>query len=113
MKSWRILSVLAMVILAIVALLPVQRALAAPACSIGYASQNDWGSGATIGITLTNTGTDPYPSWTLTWTFPGNQVITSLWNGAFTQTGASVTVTNLGYNGVIPAGGNTTLGFNL
>ncbi len=49
--------------------------------------------------------------WRLGWTFPGNQQITSLWNGSYTQTGAAVAVTSAPYNSNIPAGGTVTVGF--
>jgi cellulose binding protein with CBM2 domain len=38
-------------------------------------------------------------------------VITQLWNGAVTQSGASVTVTNASYNGTLAAGGTADIGF--
>ncbi|RPI95046.1 MAG: hypothetical protein EHM40_04420, partial [Chloroflexi bacterium] len=86
----------------------------AMSCRVNYTNNNDWGSGATINITITNLGTSPINGWTLTWSFPGNQIITNLWNGSYTQTGASVSVSNLGYNATILAnGGTTALGFNL
>jgi cellulase/cellobiase CelA1 len=45
------------------------------------------------------------------WTFPGNQQITTLFNGAYTQSGQQVTVTNVSYNATIPAGGSVLFGF--
>ncbi len=113
-RSARTLSLLAALILAAVTLLPSRKVAAAPACSITYTNQNDWGAGATIAVTITNTGTDAYTSWTIAWTFPGNQVITSAWNVTYTQSGAAVSASNLGYNGTIgPNGGSTSFGFNL
>jgi hypothetical protein len=84
------------------------------ACTVTYSNQNDWGAGATINVVITNNGTSAINGWTLAWTFSGNQVISNLWNGSFTQSAASVSVTNLGYNGNIPAsGGSVNFGFNL
>ncbi len=80
---------------------------------VSYAIQNDWGSGATIGVTLKNNSTAPLSNWTLGWNFPGNQKITNLWNGAYTQSGSAVTVKNSNYNGDIQAGGTTSFGFNI
>jgi hypothetical protein len=49
----------------------------------------------------------------LTWTFANGQTVTQLWNGNATQSGANVMVTNMSYNGSIPAGGSYTgVGFN-
>ncbi|HEY8463182.1 MAG TPA: cellulase family glycosylhydrolase [Bacillota bacterium] len=82
-------------------------------CSVTY-TQNDWGSGATVSITIKNNGTTAINNWTLTWDFNGNQKITNLWNGTYTQSGTGVTVKNNEYNGVIaPNGGSVSFGFNL
>jgi hypothetical protein len=90
-----------------------QIARAADDYSVDYVTSNDWGSGASINVTLKNNGTSAIDGWTLEWTFSGNQKITNLWNGRFTQTGASVTVSNLSYNAVIPASRSVSFGFNL
>jgi hypothetical protein len=82
-------------------------------CSVTYTNQNDWGSGFTANVVIKNNGTSAINGWTLTWTFGGNQTITNLWNGTYTQSGKSVSVTNLSYNNLIPAnGGTVTFGFN-
>jgi len=84
------------------------------ACAVTYAIQNDWGSGATINVTIRNNGSSAINGWTLAWTFPGNQQITNLWNGTYTQSGASVTVKNASWNGTIAAnGGTVSFGFNI
>jgi mannan endo-1,4-beta-mannosidase len=77
-------------------------------------SMNDWGSGATVNVTIKNNTSTAVNGWTLAWTFPGNQTITNLWCGSYTQSGASVTVKDAGYNASIPAnGGTTNFGFNI
>jgi glucuronoarabinoxylan endo-1,4-beta-xylanase len=81
-------------------------------CVISY-SQNDWGSGATVSVAIKNNGASAINGWTLAWSFPGNQKITNLWNGSYTQSGASVSVRNASYNSTIPADGSVTFGFNL
>jgi cellulase/cellobiase CelA1 len=76
--------------------------------------QSDWGNGATISVTIKNNTTSPINGWALAFTFPGNQTITNLWNGTYTQSGASVSVKDAGYNASIPAnGGSVNFGFNL
>jgi uncharacterized protein (DUF362 family) len=83
-------------------------------CSVAYVVQNDWGGGATVNVTVKNAGSGGINGWTLVWTFPGDQKISNLWNGTYTQSGAAVTVKNADFNGVIPAGGGTVnFGFNL
>jgi cellulase/cellobiase CelA1 len=74
---------------------------------------NDWGSGATVSVTVKNNSTEVIDGWTLEWSFPGNQKIVNMWNGAYTQNGIVVTVKNMTYNTGIPAGGSVSFGFNL
>jgi endo-1,4-beta-xylanase len=81
---------------------------------VTYVIQSDWGTGATIGVTIKNNSTATVNGWTLAFTFPGNQTITNLWNGTYTQSGASVSVKDAGYNSAIGAnGGSTNFGFNV
>jgi len=83
------------------------------ACHIGYTISSQWQGGFGAAITINNTGTTAISNWTLTWTFANGQTITQFWNGTEAQSGANVTVTNLSYNGSIPAGGSYTgMGFN-
>ncbi|MCL6589606.1 MAG: glycoside hydrolase family 9 protein [Firmicutes bacterium] len=82
--------------------------------AVSYVIASDWGAGATINVTITNNTATMVNGWTLAWTFPGNQTITNLWSGTFTQTGASVSVKNVDFNITIPAnGGSVSFGFNL
>jgi endoglucanase len=93
--------------------LTVSSATTGFACHIGYAISSQWGGGFGAAITINNTGTTAISNWTLTWNFANGQTITQLWNGSETQSGANVTVSNLSYNGSIPAGGSYTgMGFN-
>lgn len=87
---------------------------AAPtACNILYTIQPQNTSAFGTAITIENTGTTAITSWTLSWSFPNGQTISSLWNGVETQSGANVTVTNESYNGTIAAGASLTgMGFN-
>ncbi|GCF10233.1 cellulose binding domain-containing protein [Dictyobacter arantiisoli] len=82
------------------------------ACSVNYAITNQWAGGFGTSVTINNTGTTTINGWTLTWTFANGQTITQLWNGTPTQSGASVSVTNVSYNATISPGSNTNFGFN-
>jgi len=93
--------------------LTVTPAASSSACSIVYTilPQNSTAFGGAI--TINNTGTTAWTSWTLTWTFANGQTISSIWNASEIQSGAKVTLTNLSYNGSIPAGGSLTgIGFD-
>jgi cellulase/cellobiase CelA1 len=62
-------------------------------------------------MTLTNTGTTTINGWTLKFTLPGGQVITSGWNAAYSPASGQVSATNLSYDGVLEPGASTTIGF--
>jgi endoglucanase len=79
-------------------------------CTVSW-SVNDWGGAFVASLTVKNTGAAPVQGWKLEWAFPGDQRITSLWNGVLTQSGQMARVTDAGYNAGIPAGGNVALGF--
>jgi acetylxylan esterase len=81
-------------------------------CSVHYAVTSQWTGGFGGTITITNTGSTTWSSWTLNFTFPGSQQITQGWNGVFTQSGENVTVTNASYNGMLAPGASVTPGFN-
>jgi endoglucanase len=74
-------------------------------CRVVYSVVNQWPGGFQAGLTIQNTGSSAWTGWTVSWTFPGDQRIAQLWNGSSVQSGAAVAVTNLGYNGAVPAGG--------
>ncbi|MFZ1085260.1 MAG: cellulose binding domain-containing protein [Terracidiphilus sp.] len=83
------------------------------ACHIGYAISSQWAGGFGAAVTINNTGTAAISNWTLTWSFANGQTISQVWNGNVVQSGANVTVTNMSYNGSIPAGGSYSgMGFN-
>jgi len=64
---------------------------AAVQCSVDYKA-NDWGSGFTAELTLTNRGTDAIDGWTLTYDYAGNQKLSNGWNGGWSQSGRTITV---------------------
>ena len=82
-------------------------------CTVDYTISSQWQGGFGAAIAIVNNGSTALTSWTLTWSFANGQTITQLWNGVETQSGASVTVKNMSYNGSIPAGGTLSgMGFN-
>jgi glycosyl hydrolase family 12/cellulose binding protein with CBM2 domain len=81
------------------------------ACSVAYSLVNSWPGGFQAQAVIKNTGSSAVNGWTLGWTFGGDQKISSLWNGNYTQSGQAVTVTNASYDATIPAGGTATVGF--
>ncbi|RKE23297.1 glycoside hydrolase family 6 protein [Streptomyces sp. TLI_171] len=78
-------------------------------CSVAYRA-NSWAGGFTADVTVKNTGSAAISGWTVKWTYPGDQKITSGWNAKVSQSGAVVTATDLGYNGALAAGASTSFG---
>jgi endo-1,4-beta-xylanase len=62
-------------------------------CSVTYSIAGQWPSGFQGDLKITNTGGSAINNWTLSWTFANGQTISQLWNGSYTQSGATVTVT--------------------
>jgi len=71
--------------------------------------------GSTANLTIKNNlTTSNINGWTMEFTFPGDQKITSMWGGTYTQNGKNVTIKNADYTSKISAnGGSVTLGFNM
>ena len=79
-------------------------------CRVTYAT-NQWSNGFTATVTVANTGGSAINGWSLGFALPSGQAITNSWNAEVSASGSSVTARNAGYNGSIPAGGNTSFGF--
>jgi Glycosyl hydrolase family 12/Cellulose binding domain len=80
-------------------------------CSAVYSLVNSWSGGFQGQVVVTNTGSSTLNGWVASWTFPGDQQITDLWNGSDTQSGEAVTVSNVSYDGTLAPGGTATIGF--
>ncbi len=79
---------------------------------IAYHVNGQWPGGFSTTIAITNKSTIKIQGWKLQFSFPGDQMITQLWNGNFSQSGQQVTILNMSYDGTIEPGQTLTLGFN-
>lgn len=79
-------------------------------CIASLHIDNQWNAGFTATVTVT-AGSAAINGWKVTWTWPGSQQETSAWSATVQQSGASVTATNLAYNGAVAAAGSTSFGF--
>jgi poly(3-hydroxybutyrate) depolymerase len=79
-------------------------------CRIGY-SVNAWNTGLTAAITITNTGSTAVNGWSLAFTLPAGQTITSGWNATYSPTSGAVTARNVSYNSTIASGASVSIGF--
>jgi cellulase/cellobiase CelA1 len=59
---------------------------------------------------VTNTG-PALTGWTITWVFTNGQVLTQLWNGTGTQSGATVTAVNPSWSAALATGATADVGF--
>ncbi|MFF0309007.1 cellulose binding domain-containing protein [Streptosporangium sp. NPDC004379] len=70
-----------------------------------------WGNGFTANIAITNTGTSAINGWTLAFTLPSGQSITSGWNATYSPSSGQVSARNVDYNGTIAPGATIEIGF--
>jgi hypothetical protein len=78
-------------------------------CAASYAIVGSWSGG--FQATVTVTARSAINGWKVTWQFANGQTITQSWNATVTTSGASVTATNVSYNGTLAAGASTQFGF--
>lgn len=81
---------------------------AEPGCRVDY-TVNRWAGGYTAQVKVTNLG-PALNGWRLTWTYTGDQQVTSAWNATVTQSGRSVVAVNTGWNGTLATGGTADFG---
>ncbi|EMF53847.1 MULTISPECIES: glycoside hydrolase family 6 protein [Streptomyces] len=92
------------------AAVPDDAGVQAVPCTVDYKVQNQWSTGFTAAVTITNNGAAK-SSWAAKWSYAGNQQVTSGWNSRITQSGSSVTAANETYNGTLATGGSVSFGF--
>jgi poly(hydroxyalkanoate) depolymerase family esterase len=80
------------------------------ACRVVYTTST-WNTGLTATITLTNTSSAPLTSWSLDFTLPAGQAITSGWGASYNPASGAVTATSVPYNSTLPAGASVQIGF--
>ncbi|GAA1499896.1 hypothetical protein GCM10009827_004040 [Dactylosporangium maewongense] len=79
-------------------------------CRVSY-TVNSWNTGLTAAVTVTNGGSTAVNGWTLGFTLPSGQAVTSAWNATVTPASGAVTARNVSYNAAIPPGGSASFGF--
>jgi len=76
-------------------------------CSAAIKVVSTWNSGWQANVDVT-AGSAAISGWTLQWTWPGGQTVTSSWNADVTSSGSSVTAEDVGWNGSVAAGQTRT-----
>lgn len=72
--------------------------------------ENEWGSGFTGSIVVTNNGTSAINGWTVEWDYSGDTQVTNSWNAEVSGSGP-YTATDMGWNGTIQPGESVEIGF--
>jgi chitin-binding protein len=80
-------------------------------CSASYSIVNSWPGGFQAQVTLTNPTTSTMNGWTVGWTTPDGETVTSAWNGTLTTAGSLVTMKNANWNNILAANASTSFGF--
>ncbi|WP_327044870.1 cellulose binding domain-containing protein [Microbispora sp. NBC_01189] len=80
------------------------------AARVAY-TMNSWSTGFTASISITNTGSSTINGWTLAFTLPSGQTITSGWNATFSPSSGQVSARNVDYNATIAPGATVDIGF--
>ncbi len=70
---------------------------------------NNWGSGFTAMVRITNNGDTPINGWEVSWAFPPSYSVTNSWNGNVSSSNP-YTATNLSWNAVIQPGQSVEVG---
>ncbi|NES29964.1 PHB depolymerase family esterase [Micromonospora terminaliae] len=79
-------------------------------CRIGYAV-NAWNTGLTASVRITNTAATAVNGWSLAFTLPAGQTVTSGWNATYAPASGAVTARNVSYNGTIAPNASVDIGF--
>jgi hypothetical protein len=108
----RLAGVAAIGILAAAGLAGPANAAAVPLPTAAYAKTSDWGSGFAGSYTVTNTMPVPLNSWSVAFTLPATEKVTSLWDAQLTSSGNTYTATNLTWNAPLAPGTSATFAFN-
>jgi glucuronoarabinoxylan endo-1,4-beta-xylanase len=74
-------------------------------------TMSTWSSGFTANISITNTGASAINGWTLSFTLPSGQSITSGWNATYSPSSGQVNARNVDYNGTLAPGATIDIGF--
>jgi hypothetical protein len=79
-------------------------------CAATWSVVNSWSGGFQLGFTVTNSGPAATSGWNVSFSWPGSQTVTQIWNATSTQSGAAVSVTSASYDGSLAAGGSASFG---
>jgi len=74
-----------------------------------YTVNNEWNTGFTATIRISNTGTSAINGWAVNWSYSDGTVVTNFWNGAVTGSNP-YSASNVSWNGTIQPGQSAEFG---
>ncbi|MDO0927662.1 cellulose-binding domain-containing protein [Streptomyces sp. TG1A-8] len=107
-RPWTVAAAVVALAVSLLVAVPASGAGAASGCRVDY-TVNEWSGGYTAQVRVTNLGA-ALSGWRLTWTYGGDQHVTSAWNATVTQTGRAVTAASTDWNGSLADGGSADFG---
>jgi hypothetical protein len=78
-------------------------------CQVTYSVQSDWGSGFTTSVTIKNLGS-AWTSWTLGYSYSGNQRLSGGWSATWGQSGTAMTAASLSWNSAVATNASVNIG---
>jgi endoglucanase len=82
-------------------------------CRVSYAVTSRAPGRMTAVLTLVNVGRTTIDGWTLRWSYPAGTQVTNGWNATVLTDARGVQAMDAGLNRQLPAGGTTTIGFDV
>lgn len=77
-----------------------------------FTKTSDWGTGFAGSFTVTNSMSVPLTTWSVAFTLPATEKVTSLWNARLTTNGNTYTANNLSWNAPLAPGATADFAFN-
>jgi poly(3-hydroxybutyrate) depolymerase len=75
------------------------------------ATVSAWNTGLTASITITNSGNVAINGWSLGFTLPAGQSVSSGWNATYSPASGQVTARNMSYNATLAPAASVSIGF--
>jgi hypothetical protein len=79
-------------------------------CTAAVSVASQWSGGFQENVTVT-AGSAAIKSWSVKWTFANGETVGSMWSANYSASGATVTATNVSWNGSLAAKATTSFGF--
>jgi hypothetical protein len=79
-------------------------------CSAAVAVASSWNGGFQANVTVT-AGSAAIHGWSVKWTFANGETVSQMWSATYAASGATVTATNVSWNGALAAQASTSFGF--